>query len=133
MEMTGVRYIWLRSIAALVLFSGCAGTAERESSWPKLPSPWATVRRSPPRSAIDKSEAPGSLSEQRMPKDDGSQAMALLNGMNFERAGEWEKAREVYEQIRKKDPENAEAAHRLGIVADSQRRHAEAEQLFLFA
>ena len=59
--------------------------------------------------------------------------MAMLNGMNFERVGNWKQAREVYEEIRQKQPGNVEAAHRLGVVADAQRRYAEAEQLFLFA
>jgi Flp pilus assembly protein TadD len=59
--------------------------------------------------------------------------MSILRGRNFERSGEWVKAREVYETVRTREPDNAEAAHRLGVVADHQRRHAEAEQLFLFA
>jgi tetratricopeptide (TPR) repeat protein len=145
--MGAVRLGWRAAIggAALALASGCAGTQERALSWPNLPSPWSTVKQSPPRSAIDNNAAlapvldsktaakPRASSKGRATKDDGSQAMAMLNGMNFERSGEWAKAREVYEEIRKKDPESVQAAHRLGIVADAQRRHVEAEQLFLFA
>jgi tetratricopeptide (TPR) repeat protein len=59
--------------------------------------------------------------------------MAMLNGLNFERVGNWKQAREVYEEIRQKQPGNVQAAHRLGVVADAQRRYAEAEQLFLLA
>jgi tetratricopeptide (TPR) repeat protein len=39
----------------------------------------------------------------------------------------------VYEEIRQKHPDHIEAVYRLGIVADAQKRHAEAEQLFLMA
>jgi tetratricopeptide (TPR) repeat protein len=145
--MKQVRRGWLLLFAgtALALVVGCAGPQQRESSWPSLPSPWSTLKQSPPRSALNDNAAlppvvsgkvaakPRSSSKGRATKDDGSQAMAMLNGMNFERSGDWEKARAVYEEIRKQQPENAEAAHRLGIVADSQRRHTEAEQLFLFA
>jgi Flp pilus assembly protein TadD len=135
------------SIAFVASFlSGCAWMQPRESSWPSLPSPWSTIKQTPPRSATATSTplAPvvegktaaaksRSSSKGRATKEDGSVAMAMLNGENHERSGEWNKAREVYEEIRKKDPDNIEAAHRLGIVADNQRRHAEAEQLFLFA
>jgi tetratricopeptide (TPR) repeat protein len=125
--------------------AGCAVTPERESSWPSLPSPWSTVKQSPPRAATKNNEAlapvvPSATASKPKPKassketkDEDSTALAMLNGMNFERAGDWVKAREVYEGIRKKQPEHVEATHRLGIVADAQRRHAEAEQLFLFA
>jgi tetratricopeptide (TPR) repeat protein len=146
-EMIQVRRDWLTvmAAAAFVFGSGCAGTQERESPWPSLPSPWSTLKNTPPRSAtaanaalppvVDAKTAakPRTSTKGRATKEDGSVAMAMLNGMNHERTGEWNKAREVYEEIRKKEPENVEAAHRLGIVADNQRRHAEAEQLFLFA
>jgi tetratricopeptide (TPR) repeat protein len=59
--------------------------------------------------------------------------MELARGRNFERGGQWDKARKVYEDLRKREPENAVVAHRLGVVADAERRHGEAEQLFLFA
>jgi Flp pilus assembly protein TadD len=59
--------------------------------------------------------------------------MAMLTGLNYERAKNWNQARKVYEEIRQKHPDHVEATHRLGIVADVQRRHAEAEQLFLLA
>ncbi len=125
---------------------GCAGMQDRELAWPKLPSPWATVKNSAPRSAMDKRVESSSdstktasktksksASKGKEPVEDQSAAMAMLNGLNFERTGNWKQAREIYEEIRKEHPDNVEAAHRLGIVADAQRRHAEAEQLFLFA
>jgi Flp pilus assembly protein TadD len=138
---------------ALLLAPGCAGVLKRES-WPNLPSPWSTIKNSaaknsttrstetslvgasvPARSSTETSKTPPrTVSEsKKAPKNDESVAMAMLNGLNFERVGNWKHAREVYEEIRQKQPENARAAHRLGVVADAQRRHAEAEQLFLLA
>jgi Flp pilus assembly protein TadD len=133
------KILLLASVVPL-LAAGCAATGQRAASWPSLPSPWATVKQAKPRSAAQATVAskptmktPATADQSKPAESDGSIAMALLNGINLERAGEWNKAREVYEDIRKKQPDNAEAAHRLGIVADQQRRHAEAEQLFLFA
>jgi tetratricopeptide (TPR) repeat protein len=145
--MSQVRCGWPMLIAILlpVIGAGCAATPERESSWPSLPSPWSTVKQSPPRSATQHNDALAPIvsnksaakskpkADSKGPKEDESSAMAMLNGMNFERSGDWAKAREVYEEIRKKQPEHVEATHRLAIVADAQRRHAEAEQLFLLA
>jgi len=145
--MEHVRRGWLEVMAgaSLILIGGCAGTQERESSWPSLPSPWSTVKHTPPRSATTNSVSlppmtdsktaakPRPSSKGRATKEDGSVAMAILNGINHERSGEWNKARDVYEEIRKNHPDNMEAVHRLAIVADNQRRHTEAEQLLLFA
>jgi Flp pilus assembly protein TadD len=142
--MTGFNCGRLIVLATLAL-NGCAGLQDRESKWPSLPSPWSTVKQTPPRSAIDSTAAlapeAGKKTAARAKtkvsskdsKPDESVVLAMLNGMNFERSGDWKRAREVYEEIRKKQPDNLEAVHRLGVVADAQRRHAEAEQLFLFA
>ena len=131
---------WIAWVAGgSLLISGCSWMPSRESSWPSLPSLVhgeandaaaiaATIgdrqgRRIAP--VIDNKTAaakPRTSTNGRATKEDGSIAMAMLNGMNHERSGDWAKAREVYEEIRKRNPENAEAAHRLGIVADNQRR-----------
>jgi Flp pilus assembly protein TadD len=140
--------IWLKCIgvASIVLTTGCAGMQERGSKpWLNLPSPWSTVRNSSAKASVNDEEQPvaaakskaaakstaKSKAKDKHSKDDESAAMALLRGINHERSGEWDKARTVYEGIRQKQPENMEVVHRLGIVADSQRRHAEAQQLFL--
>jgi tetratricopeptide (TPR) repeat protein len=57
-------------------------------------------------------------------------ALALLRGRNFERSGEYDKARQLYEDLAVKHPADPQIAHRLGVVADFQRRHAEAEHFF---
>jgi tetratricopeptide (TPR) repeat protein len=118
-----------------------------------LPSPWATVkkepaRKQPARGSLDDTAAnPPLLSKislnstshkasakpKAVEKQQEATNVALLRGRNLERAGQWDKAREVYEAIRKLDPESPEVAHRLGVVADAQRRHSEAEVFFQFA
>jgi len=125
----------------LTMASGCASSLERDP-WLNLPSPWSTVKATPPRSATSTSlEEPQAekkavskkpTAKSKKGKEESAVALAMLNGLNCERSGEWDKAREVYEQIRKEHPDNLEAIHRLGIVADAQRRHIEAEQIFLF-
>lgn len=138
--------LWLGSLAigSLALIAGCAGTPDRSGlTWLNLPSPRATLKNTPARAAMDDAaSAPKPIStksatklrkaDDKGDKDQESVSMALLRGRNSERAGEWDKARQIYEGLRQKHPDNAEVAHRLGVVADAQRRHAEAEQLFLF-
>ena len=43
----------------------------------------------------------------------------------------WDKAREVYEDCGRKLSREPEVAHRLGVVADAQRRHSRGRSLFL--
>ena len=112
--------IGVPTLAAVACLSGCASMPGPD--WfggTSLPSPKATL----------------SASKWRSNKSDDSAAIGpqIAEGRNFERAGQPDKARKVYEELRAKYPDNASVAHRLGIVADIQRRHGEAEQLFLFA
>ncbi len=116
---------WLIILAAAAASTGCTSMPGREwfTSWkPSLPSPGATVAKEE-KIAKSKGATP----------EDNAIAMEIARGRNFERGGQWDKARKVYEDLRKKHPENAIIAHRLGVVADSERRHGEAEQLFRFA
>src|SRR5439155_14941011 len=111
--MTHVRYGFLLLLAT-GLVTGCAWMQPHESSWPSLPSPWSTVKQSSPRAATTRNASlqpvldgqtaakPRSSTKGRATKEDGSVAMAILNGMNHERSGEWNKAREGDEEIRKK-------------------------------
>lgn len=59
-----------------------------------------------------------------------SVAAALAKGMAHERTGQYDKAREVYEEMLKQHPQRAEPLHRLAVVADKQRRHPEAQSLY---
>jgi len=116
---------WLIVLAVAASGVGCANMPGRDwfTSWkPSLPSPGATVAKEE-KIAKNGTAAP----------NETAIAMEIARARNFEKGGQWDKARKVYEELRKKHPENATIAHRLGIVADSERRHGEAEQLFLFA
>jgi tetratricopeptide (TPR) repeat protein len=130
---------WLACIAlAALTVSGCAASREAgQAAWLKLPSPWATVK------ATEKQPAPFAASKTRtvarISADDSPEseqepvALALLRGRNFERSGDYDKARQLYEELASKHPDNPQIAHRLGVVADFQRRHAEAEHYFQMA
>jgi Flp pilus assembly protein TadD len=109
---------WILVSVLAATSTGCAHMPGREwfSKTTGLPSPGATVAKGEESTDL---QAPISLE--------------IARGRNFERSGQLDKARKVYEELRKREPENAMVAHRLGVVADSQRRHGEAEQLFLFA
>jgi Flp pilus assembly protein TadD len=65
--------------------------------------------------------------------DHEAQAVTLVKGMNFERSGQLDKAREAYEKVRKEEPHQVEPLHRLAVVADKQRRHQHAQSLYLEA
>lgn len=117
---------WVLILALAAAGTGCANMPGREwlSRKTGLPSPSATVGKDENGNA--KAALASTASQQAI-------AMELARGRSFERGGQWEKARKVYEDLRKREPENASIAHRLGVVADAERRHGEAEQLFLFA
>jgi len=141
---------WLSGLAlsAVVFSAGCTAAPGRSGmALPGLPSPWATVKKPPAQASVSDDAKPTLLTKISLPSKSGktaakskaddkrqeATAVALLRGRNYERAGQWDKAREVYEAIRKLDPESPEVVHRLGVVADAQRRHGEAEALFQFA
>lgn len=54
----------------------------------------------------------------------------LAKAHNAESADRLEQAREIYEQMIRDYPDRAEPYHRLGLVADRQRRHREARALY---
>lgn len=116
---------WMLILAAAATSVGCANMPGGDwFSWkPSLPSPGATVAKKDTKAAKGES---GIAAQQSI-------GMEIARGRNFERSGQWDKARRVYEDLRKREPENAAIAHRLGVVADAERRHGEAEQLFIFA
>lgn len=128
---------WMIILAAAVSSAGCANMPGRDwFSWkPNLPSPSATVGKNDTRSQTAAAKTESKAEAKADGKTDAQRAVAMeiVRGRNFERSGQWDKARRVYEDLRKRDPENAALAHRLGVVADAERRHGEAEQLFLFA
>jgi Flp pilus assembly protein TadD len=117
----------LAGLLAAGLFSGCSAMGQRDAG---LPSPGATINASSPTSLWHRLTGQSSARRKAASKEDEALSLAMLRGRNHERSGEWDKAREVYEAVRREDPQRLEAVHRLGVVADAQRRHAEAELLF---
>jgi len=114
------KLIYMPLLLGTACLTGCASMPG--SDWfggTSLPSPKATLASPKWKKA--------------KPDDIAAIGPQMAEGRNYERAGQPDKARKVYEELRVKYPENAVVAHRLGIVADTQRRHGEAEQLFLFA
>ena len=130
---------WIACIALAALsVSGCAASREAgQAAWLKLPSPWATVKSAEKQTATpaaaSKAKASARVSataDQPPDSDQEPVALALLRGRNFERSGDYDKARQLYEELGSKHPDDPRVAHRLGVVADFQRRHAEAEHFF---
>jgi tetratricopeptide (TPR) repeat protein len=99
-----------------------------------LPSPQATIaaaqrNRASATPAASRSGGAARTSNPAAADVDG----ALQHGRNFERAGEHDKARGVYEAALRQRPGDPTLLHRLGIVADQQKQHGEAEAYFLRA
>lgn len=65
----------------------------------------------------------------------GEQSLSaqLAKGMNHERSGQYDKARDIYESLIGQYPESSEPVHRLGVLADKQKRHDEAQALYAHA
>jgi len=121
--------------ASAVVQSGCAGTQKQNPlARLNLPSPWATVKASdedvPATTKTAKSSRRPSV--KATDESEAQISLDLLRGRGFEQAGEFDKARKLYESLRQQHPDNLEVVHRLGVVADAQRRHGEAEGMFLF-
>ena len=100
-----------------------------------LPSPHATIaaaerNRAATRPAPSRAAAPARTNAGSTTADNDS---ALIQGRNFERAGQYDKARQAYEAALHKRPGDATLLARLGIVADLEKKHGEAESYFLQA
>lgn len=57
-------------------------------------------------------------------------ALQLTQGRNLGKAGKYEEARKVYEKLIVAYPDRFEPYHRLGVVADRQKRYREAQALY---
>lgn len=114
--------------------SGCASTdTQGPLARLNLPSPWATVRAADQAEATPvKKTAKKSKSSAASDAAQSQVAIDLLRGRGLEQSGEYDKARKLYESLRQQHPDNLEVVHRLGVVADAQRRHGEAEGYFLY-
>lgn len=124
------------ALSTLSLATGCKSMPWNNDGGMKLPSPWSTVSGSSKKSTTDK--VARSKSSKKIPKNAEKNAndplsMEIARGRSMERNGDYAKAREHYETLWKDNSQNAELAHRLGVVADQQKRHIEAEQYFMIS
>src|SRR5262245_12881902 len=133
-NMRALSIAWLLAATAS-LHSGCTSTGKQNPlARLNLPSPWATVKAAdedapaPTKKTAQKSKRATSATSDA----DSEVALDILRGRSFEQSGEFDKARKLYESLRKQYPDNIDVVHRLGVVADAQRRHAEAEGMFLY-
>ena len=108
-----VAYHLLLMLTILAL-QGCASFAGKEDD---AGIPWAKPK-TPPAEEI---------TSDGTPVDPNA---ALAKGLNLERAGQYDKAREVYEKLLMTQPEAPDVLHRLAVIADKQRRHVEAQTLY---
>lgn len=104
-------------LCALILaLQGCASFAKNSKGDGGMAMPW---QKNKP--GVDEIGSDG------VPTNTGA---AMVKGLNFERSGQYDKAREVYEKMLAETPNSPEVLHRLAVVADKQRRHPEAQALY---
>lgn len=74
----------------------------------------------------------GSLADDPLLASSRSESLtaAIAKGLNYERSGQYDKARDAYEQALRDYPGEVEPLHRLAVLADKQRRHDEAQALY---
>lgn len=136
MQRTPGRWYRLALIAGLgAAMAGCTSTQPKNPlSGINLPSPWATVKaaeeKDPGKSKTAAKKAASKTTDEKAA--DGQLALEILRGRAMEKSGDLEKARKLYEGLRKQHPDSLELVHRLGVVADSEKRHAEAEGMFQY-
>jgi Tfp pilus assembly protein PilF len=134
-----MRSTWwqLAGIAFVVVAAGCSQLPSRDGM-PNLslPSPKATIAaaenaNSASRPRSRRSNSKTSKQASGAASDDIAQALAA--GRAQEHAGQLDKARKTYESALAVHPDGGPLLHRSGIVADGQKRHADAEKFFLAA
>ncbi len=126
--------LFAASLLALVLLqTGCSQLPQRPS-WARwssktpatgLPSPDSTIAASERGTGAKPTTAEASQSE--------SIRAELSRGKALEASGKADKARKVYEDALRKNPQEPQLAYALGVLLDKQGKHTEAEQCFLVA
>ena len=104
-------------LCALLLFVGCQSG----------PDSWSFSVKKPFRS---KPASNGGKSAKGATDRDPEFAQQLTRGRNLEKAGKHGEARNVYEKLIVAYPDRFEPYHRLGVVADRQKRYREAQALY---
>ena len=132
-----MRCFWgcLSIVGIVVAVAGCSQLPGRNGlSNLRLPSPQATIAAAEKNRTTNNTAGSRQTSATRT--NAGAQAADaedLKQGRNLERAGQYDKARQVYEAALRQRPGDPLVLHRLGVVADMQKKHGEAEAFFLQA
>ena len=133
--MTNDRYLPVAAGTLLILAAAHCGCARLPKFWreaPDLPSPQATIAAAEEQDLA--ASLPAKRSESATSRADRAAAdRTLSRGRTLEKAGQWDAAYKLYETALAERPGNAALLHRLGIIADRQKKHVEAEQYFLQA
>ena len=126
------------AIAAGTLSAGgCSGLPFRKNSAEaSLPSPRSTVAKGEaaesknPLGKLFAGKPKVSEAEQEAAAANAETQAAIIRGKGYEDSAQYEKAKRLYHKILTNNPRHPEATHRMGVVADAMKNHAEAEELF---
>jgi Tfp pilus assembly protein PilF len=133
-----MRSTWwhVAGVCLVVALAGCSQFPGRTSlPKPGLPSPQATIAAADkPKSAIlPKSAGNAQRTTRQAVGANAAVEEVMARGRSLEQAGQFDKARKTYQAALAEHPNSGSLLHRLGIVADRQKQHAEAEEFFLAA
>jgi tetratricopeptide (TPR) repeat protein len=126
---------WSLVIATWTLVISLTGCAQLPLPWrtrPGLPSPQATIAAAEKENLAAAAQTPAS-ERQSVGAEGADVSQILARGRALERSRHYDKAYKAYKTALAQHPGNTLLLHRLGIVADGQKKHAEAEQFFLTA
>ncbi|HUE69441.1 MAG TPA: tetratricopeptide repeat protein [Pirellulaceae bacterium] len=128
-----MRSTWwqLAGVGLVVVLAGCSQLPGRTNLG--LPSPQATIAAAEKQKTTDRTKPLRIVSKgfkQTVSRVDPAVEDVIIRGRSLEQAGQFDKARKTYETALADHPGCAPLLHRLGIVSDCQKRHADAEQLF---
>lgn len=115
------------TVASLLMASSPSGASEL---FDRLKRPFTKQETEEPATNNNNTKAAKPLSAAQERTKAATIASEVAKGRMHERSGEWEKARSIYSSLTTKFPNDWEPYHRLGVVADQQRRFTEAQQHF---
>jgi Flp pilus assembly protein TadD len=110
----------------LALFFGCSSGPGQGNSW-SLKNPFSGI------GAWFKGQHPSDpdrLAAEKRRKGSPEYYEEIAKARLQEKSGKYDRARDIYEKLIRSHPDQYEAYHRLGVVADRQKRLCEAEELF---
>lgn len=112
------------TMLCLAALAGCEGGPGAKAGFPGLKNPFQTASKPSP------GDEPAKTVKGPPAKVGPDFAEGLMQGRQLERAGKLAEARDAYQRLIVKYPERHEPYHRLGVVADRQKRYREAVALY---